>query len=901
MSEKQTNISANDSRKKLNVLTVGDGNLTLSLALARAYGEEHVTVTASVLEATPDEHLEAFPDAPYTELQERNVSLLYGVDATQLHVSQNPLLATTQWDLISFHHPHLGLSSLMEGREEEHAEKHHQLLCHYLYSASQIATLVHVCLCGTQPQTWKLFQAADKQYLTQVKTISTAAPFSHILWALDDISQLPEPAPAQAEFTAPRRYRNGKLGSRHFLGKYGYQHRRTEGHGYIGSSQDMRVAASMHYVFATNSHNDGDRKQSRSTLNKEDTTCFICGSSFVSRAHLDEHRLAPARPDFTRSKRNIDRIDELQSSVNPASSFDDATVTDTLGRKEYDEVIVKTVKDDCHEKRLRWFLQHKTIDGLSKRRAGSIVHKGLVVVNGEMVCDDSRILHAGDQVTLFQELSPTHNVSKLSQTMEVHYRSSTDEWIVVWKPAGMRNRGDFPGTLEKLTSEQEGTFYHSITAMEASCPGFCLMRKAQSPMSTSNLKAQYHVTVLVHGKIPDDWYPSKMVCVQKEAKWREKKRQTIKKECGGDVVSTVDGKSQVSLTITPLETTLFQDSCDHNATSSLSTLLIVTPHPASGILCHFLRTSGFPVVGDKFCRKEYMTLKRSIRNRLKDKLCLGCYAVEIEDFLRLGMDRSIFRKEVPEKLSAKGWGQFLEQESFSKRTPLVGLSTTKKIYVLVIAHPDDESMFFLPTIQCLKREQPASLIWLLCLTNGNYDGLGSIREKELLAAGNLLKIDKTIIQDNPLLQDHPTKRWDKVVVASAVRSALVDHLNLLNVLPEVQYEIILITFDEKGISGHRNHIDTYLGVSHFMVQQGLVSQSSNEVMSNFLVVKEAWKLHSESNVFFKYFPVVSWLLLILSLLLGDSISANPATRLQSWRKTGSLLYFPATLTTTNFD
>lgn len=61
------------------------------------------------------------------------------------------------------------------------------------------------------------------------------------------------------------------------------------------------------------------------------------------------------------------------------------------------------------------------------------------------------------------------------------------------------------------------------------------------------------------------------------------------------------------------------------------------------------------------------------------------------------------------------------------------------------AHPDDEAMFFLPTIMSLQKYK----IHLLCLSNGNYDKLGEIREKELKKCCDYLKFDKLeIITDN---------------------------------------------------------------------------------------------------------------------------------------------------------
>ena len=56
-----------------------------------------------------------------------------------------------------------------------------------------------------------------------------------------------------------------------------------------------------------------------------------------------------------------------------------------------------------------------------------------------------------------------------------------------------------------------------------------------------------------------------------------------------------------------------------------------------------------------------------------------------------------------------------------------------KSVLLVTSHPDDESMFFGPTIQAAKRM--GAQVHILCLSAGNADGLGEVRAKELDAAG----------------------------------------------------------------------------------------------------------------------------------------------------------------------
>jgi LmbE family N-acetylglucosaminyl deacetylase len=60
----------------------------------------------------------------------------------------------------------------------------------------------------------------------------------------------------------------------------------------------------------------------------------------------------------------------------------------------------------------------------------------------------------------------------------------------------------------------------------------------------------------------------------------------------------------------------------------------------------------------------------------------------------------------------------------------------KAYRLLVVAHPDDETIFFSGVLQS-KRDLPWHLI---CLTDGNADGRGKERHRELLAAAKLLGV-----------------------------------------------------------------------------------------------------------------------------------------------------------------
>ena len=70
--------------------------------------------------------------------------------------------------------------------------------------------------------------------------------------------------------------------------------------------------------------------------------------------------------------------------------------------------------------------------------------------------------------------------------------------------------------------------------------------------------------------------------------------------------------------------------------------------------------------------------------------------------------------------------------------------------LLLTAHPDDECMFFAPTVLSLlasnvkaEDEEPKTLVYSLCLSVGNAEGLGSVREKELGRSLDILGVDQS--------------------------------------------------------------------------------------------------------------------------------------------------------------
>ncbi|XP_024420399.2 N-acetylglucosaminyl-phosphatidylinositol de-N-acetylase isoform X1 [Desmodus rotundus] len=118
--------------------------------------------------------------------------------------------------------------------------------------------------------------------------------------------------------------------------------------------------------------------------------------------------------------------------------------------------------------------------------------------------------------------------------------------------------------------------------------------------------------------------------------------------------------------------------------------------------------------------------------------------------------------------------------------------------LLVIAHPDDEAMFFAPTLLGLARLRHR--VFLLCFSAGNYYNQGEIRKKELLQSCDVLGIpaSSVMIIDNRDFPDDPGVQWDTASVAGI----LLQHIGVNDIN-------LVVTFDAGGISGHSNHVALY--------------------------------------------------------------------------------------------
>ena len=105
------------------------------------------------------------------------------------------------------------------------------------------------------------------------------------------------------------------------------------------------------------------------------------------------------------------------------------------------------------------------------------------------------------------------------------------------------------------------------------------------------------------------------------------------------------------------------------------------------------------------------------------------------------------------------------KSSLSVRSSLLDRSVK---VLLVIAHPDDEVMFFTPALLTLI--ETGHHVSILCMSSGNFEGMGSVRINELIKSAAVFQItakDVHIIDDTRL-QDGMTNDWPTSVIADIV-------------------------------------------------------------------------------------------------------------------------------------
>ncbi|KAG1664571.1 N-acetylglucosaminyl-phosphatidylinositol de-N-acetylase [Nymphon striatum] len=132
--------------------------------------------------------------------------------------------------------------------------------------------------------------------------------------------------------------------------------------------------------------------------------------------------------------------------------------------------------------------------------------------------------------------------------------------------------------------------------------------------------------------------------------------------------------------------------------------------------------------------------------------------------------------------------------------------------LILSAHPDDECMFFGPSIRSFILG--GCEVHLLCLSSGDYDRLGHLRKQELYKSCEIIGIRKcnvTLIQHSKL-EDDPSMTWQEDIVGHIA----------LKYIKQLSIDTV-ITFDGGGVSGHPNHISCNKGMVYIVKNELLPS------------------------------------------------------------------------------
>lgn len=161
--------------------------------------------------------------------------------------------------------------------------------------------------------------------------------------------------------------------------------------------------------------------------------------------------------------------------------------------------------------------------------------------------------------------------------------------------------------------------------------------------------------------------------------------------------------------------------------------------------------------------------------------------------------------------------------------------------LFVTAHPDDECMFFGPTILRLQQQTtvpPASgndkcLVYLLCMSAGDSERKGKARRAELWRACDVLGIasENVTLYHCDVLPDDPGVRWRADVVARII----LRHVEALSI-------DALVTFDKHGVSRHSNHCSLYYAAAFLSIERHLPANCRVYTLDTVNLLRKYWLL-----------------------------------------------------------
>lgn len=97
------------------------------------------------------------------------------------------------------------------------------------------------------------------------------------------------------------------------------------------------------------------------------------------------------------------------------------------------------------------------------------------------------------------------------------------------------------------------------------------------------------------------------------------------------------------------------------------------------------------------------------------------------------------------------------------------------------------------------------------MSNGDYDNIGHVREKEMEKVAKYMRFKDLRVVKNEYLDDGPWN-WS----ADLISDQIGDYIKYLESKRNAKVDLI-VTFDDRGVSGHQNHISCYWGVRHALL------------------------------------------------------------------------------------
>ncbi|CAF0910636.1 unnamed protein product [Adineta steineri] len=178
--------------------------------------------------------------------------------------------------------------------------------------------------------------------------------------------------------------------------------------------------------------------------------------------------------------------------------------------------------------------------------------------------------------------------------------------------------------------------------------------------------------------------------------------------------------------------------------------------------------------------------------------------------------------------------------------------------LLIAAHPDDECLFFSPTLRILQTQHHVNTS-LLILSRGNHVGLGEIRARELHGSCRALNIpqERCISLDLSYMQDDPKIWWSEKQIIPLIN----EYIRLWSI-------DFVVSFDDYGISGHMNHRAIASAV------RLLVQNKTNTMIKMSYELKSVSVLRKYSSLMDFYFVFLSFIPRLLHSFFSYIIPFN---------------------------